>query len=433
MRSEQYRILGLHLLVLTVGCDFYDASLLERVTRSDRRLGPADGGDPSYADASDVRDGQMGSSFDASTPEPGGCASTCGDVEHGTAACQVGMCVIISCEPGYADCDGDRGGCETSTRTPVNCGACGVACGDLPNAVASCESGSCEVADCHAGFNDCDDVPDNGCETPIDTLTDCGACGVPCGKNGCAGGVCTAIDCSGTPGSADCDGDELSCEINTLTDLAHCGGCDAPCALVDGVDDGHGTLVCEDGSCAIACDAGRLDCDGDYRTGCEGTDADEDGDGVPNCLESCVADPLKQAPGECGCGTPDTDSDADGVADCQDQCPQDPSTSAACLGYVPANFDPTGIDWSQLVGAALDCGTTTLDTDGPSVSNWCGPSPALSVQPQAGGPDVVVVALRGLTVASGSTLRVVGARPAILGVDGDVQISGVVDANAAGT
>mgnify|MGYP000290700106 CR=1 FL=1 len=41
---------------------------------------------------------------------------------------------------------------------------------------------------------------------------------------------------------------------------------------------------------------------------------DHDGDGVPNCNDSCPADPNKTLPGVCGCGTPDTDSDGGGHA-----------------------------------------------------------------------------------------------------------------------
>ena len=53
----------------------------------------------------------------------------------------------------------------------------------------------------------------------------------------------------------------------------------------------------------------------------EGGSGDSDGDGVPDCLDGCPTDILKQAPGVCGCGVVDTDSDGDGVDDCIDKCP----------------------------------------------------------------------------------------------------------------
>lgn len=54
------------------------------------------------------------------------------------------------------------------------------------------------------------------------------------------------------------------------------------------------------------------------------TVVDSDGDGVPDDLDGCPADPQKANPGTCGCGVADTDSDGDGTPDCIDACPADP-------------------------------------------------------------------------------------------------------------
>jgi hypothetical protein len=53
---------------------------------------------------------------------------------------------------------------------------------------------------------------------------------------------------------------------------------------------------------------------------------DADGDGIPDLLDECPADPDKTTPGVCGCGVPEqyTDVDGDGVLDCLDPCPTDP-------------------------------------------------------------------------------------------------------------
>jgi hypothetical protein len=46
----------------------------------------------------------------------------------------------VSCNPGFASCDGNAAnGCETPITTDTNCGACGIAC--APN--AHCSRGLC--------------------------------------------------------------------------------------------------------------------------------------------------------------------------------------------------------------------------------------------------------------------------------------------------
>ena len=48
------------------------------------------------------------------------------------------------------------------------------------------------IAQCDAGRGDCDQDPRNGCETALTTLSNCGACGVPCQglSMTCSTGVC---------------------------------------------------------------------------------------------------------------------------------------------------------------------------------------------------------------------------------------------------
>ena len=63
---------------------------------------------------------------------------------------------------------------------------------------------------------------------------------------------------------------------------------------------------------------------------------DEDGDGVPGCIDACPADPDKsgEREGSAGAGVADTDTDDDDRYDWRiDQCPLDPSKSGrACVG-----------------------------------------------------------------------------------------------------
>ena len=197
----------------------------------------------------------------------GACSTAC-SVTNGDPACNDGVCGIARCHAGYADCDGDPSACETHANTLTDCGDCRVACNDVPNAAPSCESGSCGVGHCNAGYDNCDDRDDNGCETPLNSLEHCGGCDVRCDKASCAGGVCTRVDCGRTPGFADCDRDELTCEIDLRADANNCGRCGFRCEFNRGVT-AHGTLGCTPQGCKPSCDAGYGDCDGDYRNGCE--------------------------------------------------------------------------------------------------------------------------------------------------------------------
>lgn len=66
-------------------------------------------------------------------------------------------------------------------------------CG-LANAEGSCVDGTCELASCAAGFDDCDGDPANGCESA--TATDpstCGVCGYDCPTgDSCEDGICSS-------------------------------------------------------------------------------------------------------------------------------------------------------------------------------------------------------------------------------------------------
>jgi hypothetical protein len=196
----------------------------------------------------------------------GGCGKVC-FVPNGSPTCTGSSCAISSCTPGFANCNTDvDDGCETRLNTLAQCGGCNTACA-LPHANASCVTGTCEVASCITPYVDCDGVASNGCE--VDTSKDtnnCGGCGDACdatnGTPKCLNGSC-AITCNA--GFANCNAAVSDgCEKETKNDVANCGACGVVCAVQ------NGTPACNGTTCAVAsCMAPFADCDRLYATGCE--------------------------------------------------------------------------------------------------------------------------------------------------------------------
>lgn len=94
---------------------------------------------------------------------------------------------------GAADLPGCAPACEL--ETPANCGACGDSCNQTHVSNAECEAGEC-VLTCDPGFDDCDDDQrGTGCEVSLATNSDhCGRCGHPCPYGVCKEGRCV-VDC----------------------------------------------------------------------------------------------------------------------------------------------------------------------------------------------------------------------------------------------
>ena len=296
----------------------------------------------------------------------GTCGTIC-NLANAVEACTAGACAVTSCSSGFANCDGlAANGCETALNTAANCGGCGTMC-LLPNAISSCGSGSCVLLTCSGGFGNCDGLLANGCETALNSLTNCGGCGLACdvpnAAESCASGICTLTTCNS--GFANCDGGTGNgCETSTST-LTNCGGCGVIC------DRANAAESCSSGSCTLgACTAGHANCDGDASNGCETpttTLTNCSGCGVScnlaNAAETCIS-------GSCTLGACDP-----GFGNCNsgpgDGCEAPLNTLTNCggcgLSCNPANS--TGTCASGTCAIAT-CSGSYFDVDG-TAANGC--------------------------------------------------------------
>ncbi|MBU0554137.1 DUF1565 domain-containing protein, partial [Myxococcota bacterium] len=213
-------------------------------------------------------DGQVDEAFDLQTDANncGQCGRVCA-FEHGAAACVAGGCVLTGCDAGFVDlnrlsqdgceyacvpqgvelcneadddCDGAIDELYNLLNDTQNCGACDNVCA-FDHATPRCLGGICQIEACHANFWDINGDPSDGCE-------------YPCQPSGLE--ICDGAD-------NDCDGatDE---GFDLQTSEAHCGACNAACAL------NHASPICLGGVCQIDdCDAGYVDLDGLAGNGCE--------------------------------------------------------------------------------------------------------------------------------------------------------------------
>jgi len=151
----------------------------------------------------------------------------------GTGSDDAGVDAPGACTVGKADCDGNAtNGCEVDLSThALNCGACGKACPDAPNADPACVGAQCTIQ-CDAFTDNCDGDDTNGCEAPVEKdSANCGACGNVCGTANTTSAACALGQCELTcsTGYSNCDGkDATGCE-QSLDDSKHCGACGHDC------------------------------------------------------------------------------------------------------------------------------------------------------------------------------------------------------------
>lgn len=200
----------------------------------------------------------------------GMCGNACA-VANGTAACVAGSCTVDACDTGWADCDRMvENGCEQSLDAIAHCGGCGVLC-DPANATESCIGGVCRIVSCAAGFADCSGGATDGCESSLTTVLNCGMCGRSCDDTTEHASVAcdpSTLACVYTCDAnwANCDGTPRTCETD-LTRPSSCGACGRTCSgacvnvdgswtcagdenCTNGVDDNSDMLVdCADPDC----------------------------------------------------------------------------------------------------------------------------------------------------------------------------------------
>jgi microcystin-dependent protein len=132
-------------------------------------------------------------------------------------SCVNGVCPSNCGVAGWDNCDGvAENGCETSLRTADNCGSCNSACVAKANVDKQhCLDGSCAIANCTAWFSDCNTTYGDGCEANLQIAENsgsltryCGSCGRRCwfdyATASCPSGACTYTGCDADHGN--CNG-----------------------------------------------------------------------------------------------------------------------------------------------------------------------------------------------------------------------------------
>lgn len=221
---------------------------------------------------------------------------------HGTTQCVNSVCQI-TCDPAWGNCSVGNDGCETPIVTLQNCGACGVPCTPQHATGASCASATCTASGCSSGWDNCNTNWSDGCEQQTNTLQHCGACNTACtapvgGSADCSSGSCQT-QCN-QPGYANCDGNPSTCEqLNTST---NCGNCGTPCNPPT-----NGSASCITGTCVPSCNPPSYkDCDGNPTT-CEPLGTNQN---CSDCGQTCTGAKTCQG-GVCKC--PGSQADCGGT------------------------------------------------------------------------------------------------------------------------
>jgi hypothetical protein len=227
----------------------------------------------------------------------------------------VRLALSLTCDTGWADCNGGTDGCERALTTDASCGT---SCADVTACTTSqtCSSGACVA--CASATMDCDGNAANGCEK-ASTNASCGCAGTACSSSQtCTAGACVAC----AAGRLDCDGNAANGCEHVTNSVTSCG---TTCANTVSCDDSNACTVdsCSSGSCAYVagnagttCRASAGTCD--VAESCTGTSM------------SCPTDAFVPSTTACRGQT--------NICDVTEYCT---GTSAACPGdgYAPMGTD----------------------------------------------------------------------------------------------
>jgi RHS repeat-associated protein len=164
----------------------------------------------------------------------GGCGVVCSNKKVSFPSCTAGVCSGFCVSP-VADCDHNLqiDGCEVNIATDLNnCGGCGIVC-SANHVTPQCGDGTAGASKtcagaCAAGFGDCNNnKQSDGCETPLNTNANCGACGNVCtAGQACSGGACVSScvpSCSGRVcGNDNCGGSCGTCQNGLVCNNGAC-------------------------------------------------------------------------------------------------------------------------------------------------------------------------------------------------------------------
>lgn len=174
----------------------------------------------------------------------GQCGAAC-DTTNGTPTSCTGSACKYTCNTGWGDCNPaapDLNGCETPLNTTSNCTGCGITCDTVNSNGASCSGTSCTYTSCATGFRDCNTTPPNadGCECQAPACCEAGVC-EPQHDNGEGA---TYYDCTpiGTYTSA----------LALKACIAYTGSA-AQCVSFPCADPSNGPIICSSGATTKNC------------------------------------------------------------------------------------------------------------------------------------------------------------------------------------
>lgn len=293
----------------------------------------------------------------------------------------------------------------------------GAACSDL-NACTVMDTCGGSDAGCLKGMDKACNMPPSQCfDVTGVCLADGGVCdyAVISGKTCSDGKACTTNDTCDADGG--CAGTAKLCN----TPPGSCFGANGTCSEAlagQCVYVPLATGTCSDGNNCTINDA----CDGDG--GCAGSQV------------------MCTPPGECWSNSGACDADGGCLFNARlGQGCGDGGTcnaSGACVAVPRFGFAPSNFTESQLPAVVrvvgVGCNTTLNSAAADGGIGWstCASGPA--APPFAviavGGQEAVLLSIDSLTIDAGATLRVVGARPVIFAVSGDVNVAGMLDARS---